>query len=108
MATVIATEAGISALSTLSNVSPAPHSTVLSGTLHLTSISLLNLGSSFSRCCTPMRVRVPRTLLPLSEPGLLTDAKIFYVVSMDGICLILRLRPRSITNHGLDIKTSQK
>ena len=54
-----ATKISISALSSLLSVSMATLNTVLSGTLHITSIVLLGLGSSTSRCCTPLKVRVP-------------------------------------------------
>ena len=40
-------------------------------------------------------------MLPLFEPGLLMDAKIVSVASMDGTFLILRLRPPSILNAPL-------
>ena len=57
--TLTVTEAGISALCALSTVSTTTLSTVLYGTLHITSIAILGLGSASFRCCTPLKVRVP-------------------------------------------------
>ena len=53
------TERGISALFALSIVSKSKISVVICGTLDLTSVSLLELGSTSSRCFTPLKIRIP-------------------------------------------------
>lgn len=93
-----ATEVGISAHSALSIVSTATHSTVLYGTLQLTSIAFLVLKSAYSRWSTPLKVRVPWALFALSKSGLLTDAKTIHVTPIFRTILIMRLRTPSIAN----------
>ena len=101
MPTSTKTETGIGALAALSTVSSATRNTVLFRTLHLIYIAPLGLRSTSSWCCTPLRVRIPRTLLPLVEPRLFTDAKYVFMASMAGTCLILRPRTPNITKYSL-------
>ena len=101
MPTLNTIEAGISTLDRLSNVSTTTLRTVLSRTLHITSSALLGLEFSSYRYCTALKVRVPQTLLPFCEFGLLTDAKIVSVASITRTCLIMRLWPTSIKDAPL-------
>ena len=82
MPVLYATEARISALSQLSTMSKDALATILSGTLHITSIAFLRLESYFSRCCTPLKVRISQTLMPLFESGLLTNGEVVPVTTI--------------------------
>ena len=97
VSTLTTTEAGISAPSAFCTVISTTLSTSLLLTLHLPYIAPLGFCSASSRCCIYLRVRNPRTLFPLLEFGVVTDAKIISMASMAGTCLILRPRPPNIT-----------
>ena len=77
-------EEGISTMYILSTPSTTTLSTVLSVTLHLTSIAVLRLGYASTRCSTPLKVGVPLTLLPLYKSGLFTDAKVILFAPLLG------------------------
>lgn len=59
---------------------------------------LLGLESSFSRFCTPRKVRFPRTLFPLFEIELFTNIKVVPFFSIYRTYLIRSLRPPRIMN----------
>ena len=78
MPTFTATETGISALSALSTMSAITLSTFFwDAAFNLYCSSWAHVRSF--RCCTPLGIRISKTLMPLFEHGLLTDTKInFY------------------------------
>ena len=83
---------GIFAESALSTVYTAIFATFLTGMLHITSITLLWLWSSSFRFCTPLRVRVSCTMIPLLKSRLITNSKRAPATASSWTFLVRRVR----------------